>query len=91
MFRIINYNVEKECNEFLRKKVQDWQSEYQTTAIPIPTFPPTDTNSVNFIGRLVREILRQTDPKYLLYLPVIHKCFLLNINFCIHFQNDYLC
>lgn len=58
--------MEKECNEFLRKKVQDWQSEYQTVAIPIPSFPPTDTNSVNFIGRLAREILRQTDPKYTL-------------------------
>lgn len=64
MFRIINYNVEKECNEFLRKKVQDWQSEYQTDAIPIPTFASTDLNSVNFIGRLAREILRQTDPKW---------------------------
>lgn len=76
MFRIINYNVEKECNEFLRKKVQDWQSEYQTVAIPIPTFPPTDTNSVNFIGRLAREILRQTDPKY----ELLTKKILLNSN-----------
>lgn len=66
MFRIINYNVEKECNEFLRKKVQDWQSEYQTVTIPIPVFPPTDVNSVNFIGRLAREILLQTDPKYVI-------------------------
>lgn len=63
MSRIINYNVEKECNSFLRKKVQDWQSEYQRDAIPIPTFKPIDSNSVNFIGRLAREILRQTDPK----------------------------
>lgn len=63
MFRIINYNVEKECNEFLRKKVQDWQSEYKTDEIPIPIFASTDPNSVNFIGRLAREILRQTEPK----------------------------
>lgn len=61
--RIISYNVERECNEFLRKKVQDWQSEYQTTATPIPTFPSTDSVSVNFIGRLARELLRRTDPK----------------------------
>lgn len=65
MFRIINYNVEKECNTFLRKKVQDWQSEYQSTNIPIPIFKPTDTVSENFIGRLANEILRHTDPRYI--------------------------
>lgn len=63
MFRIINYNVEKECNEFLRIKVQEWQSEYQTTIVPIPSFPPTDQTSVTFIGRLARELLQHTDPK----------------------------
>lgn len=63
MFRIINYNVEKECNTFLRKKVQDWQSEYQNINIPIPIFPPTDNVSENFIGRLASEILRHSEPK----------------------------
>lgn len=63
MFRIINYNVEKECNTFLRKKVHDWQSEYQSTNIPIPVFTPTDNVSATFIGRLAAEILRFTDPK----------------------------
>uniref|UniRef100_A0A8C0SUL4 WASH complex subunit 5 n=1 Tax=Canis lupus familiaris TaxID=9615 RepID=A0A8C0SUL4_CANLF len=60
--RIINYNVEQECNNFLRTKIQDWQSMYQSTHIPIPKFPPVD-ESVTFIGRLCREILRITDPK----------------------------
>lgn len=64
MFRIINYYVEKECNTFLRKKVLDWQSEYQSTNIPIPVFPATDNVSVNFIGRLATEILRNTDPRW---------------------------
>lgn len=36
---------------------------YQSTHIPIPKFPPVD-ESVTFIGRLCREILRITDPKY---------------------------
>lgn len=63
MYRVINYNVEQECNMFLRKKVQDWQSEYQSTNIPIPVFPPIDNVSVNFIGRLAMEILRHTEPK----------------------------
>ncbi|XP_077928146.1 WASH complex subunit 5 isoform X2 [Halichoerus grypus] len=60
--RIINYNVEQECNNFLRTKIQDWQSMYQSTHIPIPKFTPVD-ESVTFIGRLCREILRITDPK----------------------------
>lgn len=63
MLRIINYNVEKECNTFLRRKVHDWQSEYQSSNIPIPIFAPTDNVSVNFIGRLATEILRKTDPR----------------------------
>ncbi|XP_041358411.1 WASH complex subunit 5-like [Gigantopelta aegis] len=65
--RIINYNVEQECNSFLRTKVQDWESIYQSTAIPIPRFAPVD-ESVNFIGRLAREILRITDPRSTAYI-----------------------
>lgn len=65
--RIINYNVEQECNSFLRTKVQDWQSIYQSTHIPIPKFQPTD-ESATFIGRLCREILRITDPKTTSYV-----------------------
>lgn len=65
--RIINYNVEQECNSFLRTKVQDWQSIYQSTAIPIPKFQQVD-ESVNFIGRLAREIIRITDPKTTMYI-----------------------
>lgn len=65
--RIINYNVEQECNSFLREKVHDWQSVYQSTTIPIPKFPPVD-ESVNFIGRLAREILRITDTKTTCYI-----------------------
>ncbi|XP_020632450.1 WASH complex subunit 5-like [Orbicella faveolata] len=65
--RIINYNVEQECNSFLREKVHDWQSVYQSTTIPIPKFPPVD-ESVNFIGRLAREILRITDTRTTCYI-----------------------
>lgn len=63
MFRIINYYVEKECNTFLRKKVHDWQSEYQSTSIPIPIFSPNDNVSITFIGRLAAEILHHTEPR----------------------------
>uniref|UniRef100_A0A8B9L1D3 WASH complex subunit 5 n=1 Tax=Astyanax mexicanus TaxID=7994 RepID=A0A8B9L1D3_ASTMX len=65
--RIINYNVEQECNSFLRTKIQDWQSIYQSTHIPIPKYPPVD-ESATFIGRLCREILRITDPRVTCYI-----------------------
>jgi len=65
--RIVNYNVEQECNSFLKKKVYDHQSAYQSEAIPIPKFP-RQGDSVNFIGRLAREILRQTGFRATTYL-----------------------
>ncbi|CAG2056387.1 unnamed protein product [Timema podura] len=66
--RIISYNVEQECNSFLRDKVQEWQSVHQSKTIPIPKFSPIDNTSVNFIGRLAREIIRITDPKTTVYV-----------------------
>nr|XP_060628743.1 WASH complex subunit 5 [Anolis sagrei ordinatus] len=69
--RIINYSVEQECNNFLRTKIQDWQSIYQSTHIPIPKFAPVD-ESVTFIGRLCREILRITDPKVACYIDQLN-------------------
>uniref|UniRef100_A0AAR2J0S3 WASH complex subunit 5 n=1 Tax=Pygocentrus nattereri TaxID=42514 RepID=A0AAR2J0S3_PYGNA len=69
--RIINYNVEQECNSFLRTKIQDWQSIHQSTHIPIPKYPPVD-ESATFIGRLCREILRITDPKATSYIDQLN-------------------
>jgi WASH complex subunit strumpellin len=66
--RIINYNVEQECNSFLRTKIHDWQSVYQSTTIPIPQFPRSDSESVTFVGRLAREILRITDTRSTSYI-----------------------
>ncbi|CAG9860794.1 unnamed protein product [Phyllotreta striolata] len=65
--RIINYNVEQECNGFLRIKVHPWQSVYQSRYVPIPIYS-TAEQSVNFIGRLAREIIRLTDPRTSTYL-----------------------
>lgn len=48
---------------FASDQIQDWQSVHQSTHIPIPKFPSVD-ESATFIGRLCREILRITDPKY---------------------------
>jgi len=66
--RIVNYNVEQECNSFLKIKVFDSISQYQSTTIPIPTFPSSDRESVNFIGRLARSILNHTNPNATLFL-----------------------
>jgi WASH complex subunit strumpellin len=68
MSRIVNYNIEQECNLFLRNKVQDWESVYQSKAIPIPKFPQASPDSATFIGSLAREVLRLTDPKTTLYV-----------------------
>ncbi|XP_034655420.1 WASH complex subunit homolog 5 [Drosophila subobscura] len=71
--RIISYNVEKECNAFLRNKVQEWQSIHQSQIIPIPNFPPLQgdpSNSNNFIGRLAHEVLRCTDPRQTIFLEL---------------------
>eukprot|EP00039_Didymoeca_costata_P019334 m.337103 g.337103 ORF g.337103 m.337103 type:complete len:1151 (+) comp18047_c0_seq1:185-3637(+) len=65
--RIVNYNVEQECNSFLRTVVHDWMSVYQSKSIPIPRFQPVD-NSVNFVGRLARELLRLSSPSTTCYV-----------------------
>ncbi|XP_065890140.1 WASH complex subunit 5-like [Dysidea avara] len=65
--RVINYNVEQECNVFLRQKVYDWQSIYQSTTIPIPRYKPVD-GSATFIGRLASEILKITDTRTTSYI-----------------------
>lgn len=40
--RIINFNVEQECNKFLQNGIDDSHSIYQSREIPIPIFRPTD-------------------------------------------------
>ncbi|EGD78584.1 WASH complex subunit strumpellin [Salpingoeca rosetta] len=66
--RIINFNVEQECNAFLRTQTLESDSLYQSKAIPIPKFPPRDRESRNFIGRLARQLLRRTAPETAMYL-----------------------
>eukprot|EP00667_Euglena_gracilis_P000875 EG_transcript_875 len=68
MQHIIAHNVEQECNQFLKKKVLDWDSGDQGGRVPIPRYPPLDEHSVNFMGRLVRELQAQTDPRRTVYV-----------------------
>ncbi|KAG0609828.1 hypothetical protein M758_7G016900 [Ceratodon purpureus] len=69
--RIIDYNTEQECNAFVKRKVQNWQSVYQDPAKPIPQFPaPAKDSSMtsNFMGRLAHKLLQLTDPSRSMYL-----------------------
>lgn len=66
--RVINFSVQQESNTFLREKVFPWESQYWNKNIPIPQFASTDGESVTFMGRLAREILRITNPKMTIYL-----------------------
>ncbi|KPM05546.1 WASH complex subunit strumpellin-like protein [Sarcoptes scabiei] len=66
--RIFNYNVEQECNAFVRHKVLDYQSLFQSKLIPIPNYPPTDQYSNNFVGRLLRELIRITSYRTTIYV-----------------------
>ena len=52
----------------MKRKIFDWQSEYQSNVIPIPKFKSVDEYTNNFMGRLVRELLMQTDPKKTMYV-----------------------
>jgi len=68
--RIVSYYVEQECNShFHSNYVQDWQSRFQSTAVPIPKPISTDSRSVTVIGQLANEILRITDPKTTVFVP----------------------
>ncbi len=67
--RIVAYNVEIECHRFLKSKIRAGRSIYQDKIAPIPDFPRTDFSrdgrhsSVTFIGRLLAQLIRLTDPR----------------------------
>lgn len=63
--RIVNFNVERECNKFVANKIQAWQSKYQSNTVPIPV-----VEGDTFIGSLARELLRITDPKTTKYVSL---------------------
>ncbi len=69
--RITNYNTEQECNRFLKKKILDSQSKWQSRAIPVPRFAPVkaDMAGATFMGRTVGALLRMTDSTTTIYSP----------------------
>lgn len=73
LMRLINFNVEQECNSFMRRKVQF--SRFQSSSIPIPLHPPLNDSSITFIGRLGRELLLITEPKSTIYVDLLTSWF----------------
>jgi len=66
--RVINYNVEQESNLYLRRKVYDHQSLYQSKVIPIPQHKSQDPTALTFMGRLLKELLRHTNAQKTVYV-----------------------
>mmetsp|Transcript_48746 Transcript_48746/g.137173 ORF Transcript_48746/g.137173 Transcript_48746/m.137173 type:complete len:1158 (+) Transcript_48746:260-3733(+) len=71
--RIINYNIEQECNKYLKKKVLEHNSKYQSKVIPIPRFRspagPLNAGSVNFMGRVMNALMLMTSPDTTVFAP----------------------
>jgi WASH complex subunit strumpellin len=66
--RIINYNVEQECNRFFKKKILAEDSCFQSKSVPIPNFQPIkNSEERTFMGRLCYSLLRLTSPKTCVY------------------------
>lgn len=73
--RVINYNIEQEANRYLKKKILDSTSRYQSKAIPIPRFSSNqrsdddDSGAINFMGRVMSALLFLTDSTRTVYAP----------------------
>ena len=68
--RIVSFNVEQECNVFLKKKVIPQHSIYWRRAIPIPMYPSVERGTSNFMGRLSNALLRITDYRATVYVSL---------------------
>jgi WASH complex subunit strumpellin len=70
MHRLINYYVDLEANKFLPKKIR-LDTRYDTQKYNIPRYMPLskDTESLTFIGRMVRYIISVTKPRVAIYYP----------------------
>ncbi|KAH8091480.1 hypothetical protein JL720_5786 [Aureococcus anophagefferens] len=73
--RVVNYNVEAECNRYLRRKVADAESRHQSSVVPVPRFAPlpdphgADDGAATFMGRTLAALLRLTSPATTSYAP----------------------
>ena len=69
-FRIVNFNVEMECNIFLTRKLYHWKSRFQSDVVPIPYLgDPKGNQSYSFLGRIGQHLLLMT--RRLIYVPAL--------------------
>lgn len=74
--RIVNFNVEMECNSFMKKKLYHWQSKYQSDSIPIPYYErKNEREPYSFLGRVVQVLLILTNPTKVMYVPALGSWF----------------
>ena len=64
-YRVVAFNVEQQCNRYLKRKIIPSQSQYQSRAIPIPSVGKNN----NFMGRLEIALLDLTRPGYSCFSP----------------------
>lgn len=75
--RVVCYNVEHECNRYLRRQVREIESPYQSTVVPVPRlFEPAPTPTavshdgvLTFMGRIMATLLRLSTPQRTSYAP----------------------
>ncbi len=71
--RVVNYNTEQEANRYLKKKIFDSNSRYQSKAIPIPRLlsasAANSDGAINCMGRVMNAILILTDSTSTVYAP----------------------
>lgn len=74
--RIINYAVEQEANRYLRRKVLDQDSKYQSSVVPIPReHVVIDDHNTTFMGTTLVALLRLTSPANTTFSPVFSAWF----------------
>ena len=68
--RVVNFHVEQECNQFLKKQVNAQTSQYQNKSAPIPMLRASamGTGPATFMGRLLSELLSVTNPRNTMFL-----------------------
>jgi WASH complex subunit strumpellin len=76
--RVINYNTEQESNQYLKKKVFDSASRYQSREVPIPRLTSINdgTGAVNFMGQIMSALMFLTDSSRTIYAPECSAWFL---------------
>jgi WASH complex subunit strumpellin len=68
--RIVNFNVDMECNNYMSKKMYHWKSRFQSETIPIRYLRDVKVGeSYSFLGRLVQHLLVMTQKN--VYMPAL--------------------